>query len=807
VTLAKSSLAKRRKVSVTDLANFACRQGDLSPDAVVGPSAREGMRAHKALQGQRKRTHGEPEWLVAEFAVNFDYDFSDETNDEPNALKLRVGGRIDLVDTRAPRLTEIKTTLVPATEIPDAQRALQWAQLYLYGYIYAQQQAPSAGAIELELVHINIRAQTQESDLRLVSVGDLNEFADRALSVYAQWIQLIQERKQQLVNSTKELEFPFARFRDGQRDMAVAVYRSARDATPLLCEAPTGIGKTMSSLYPALKVMGENELHQLVYLSAKVSGQRSASEAIDKLCRAGLNATVISIRSKELTCFCSNGRCERDANNRCPMTLGFFDRLPQAQEELLSLGVIKGDSLDEVAWEHQLCPFELALQLLPWVQIVIADYNYVFDPLVRLAHFSASNKSRVLLVDEAHNLVDRSRSMFSAELSRLMCMVSAEESRQSQPLLAVQLDKLSKRLMSVVSDKNEMEVVTTEPPTSLLKTINLVLEQMSVAIAQGPSLGKRTTELWKALCRYVVIADLFSDRHRCIVSMSKVGNRREVRVVLFCLDASKALASSYQSFRVPVIFSATLRPASFYQDTLGLGSEVSTVQLASPFSAHKCLRAVVDWVDTRYRYRQSSLSDLVALIHECTDKRAGNYIVFFPSYAYLEQAHGLFNQLYPEQLTWVQARGQARSHHEQLLAQLDTAGHRVGFAIQGGVLGEGIDYRGDRLIGTIVVGTGLPGTDRQSELISEHFTNAGHNGYDFAYRYPGFTRVLQTAGRVIRSESDTGFVLLVDHRFRQRQYRQLFPSDWVVKYPGNLKQLEGEIDLFWKTRDQPVSTE
>jgi len=735
VTLAKSSLAKRRKVSVTDLANFACRQGDLSPDAVVGPSAREGMRAHKALQGQRKRTHGEPEWLVAEFAVNFDYDFSDETN--------RVGGRIDLVDTRAPRLTEIKTTLVPATEIPDAQRALQWAQLYLYGYIYAQQQAPSAGAIELELVHINIRAQTQESDLRLVSVGDLNEFADRALTVYAQWIQLIQERKQQLVNSTKELEFPFARFRDGQRDMAVAVYRSARDATPLLCEAPTGIGKTMSSLYPALKVMGENELHQLVYLSAKVSGQRSASEAIDKLCRAGLNATVISIRSKELTCFCSNGRCERDANNRCPMTLGFFDRLPQAQEELLSLGVIKGDSLDEVAWEHQLCPFELALQLLPWVQIVIADYNYVFDPLVRLAHFSASNKSRVLLVDEAHNLVDRSRSMFSAELSRLMCMVSAEESRQSQPLLAVQLDKLSKRLMSVVSDKNEMEVVTTEPPTSLLKTINLVLEQMSVAIAQGPSLGKRTTELWKALCRYVVIADLFSDRHRCIVSMSKVGNRREVRVVLFCLDASKALASSYQSFRVPVIFSATLRPASFYQDTLGLGSEVSTVQLASPFSAHKCLRAVVDWVDTRYRYRQSSLSDLVALIHECTDKRAGNYIVFFPSYAYLEQAHG----------------------------------------------------------------TGLPGADRQSELISEHFTNAGHNGYDFAYRYPGFTRVLQTAGRVIRSESDTGFVLLVDHRFRQRQYRQLFPSDWVVKYPGNLKQLEGEIDLFWKTRDQPVSTE
>lgn len=784
------TISKSIRLAITDLADFACREGDLMPYSVIGPSAKEGMQAHKRLQAMRKDESDNSEWIVSEFAVKYEC--------EQNGLTIQVGGRIDLVDTRKHRISEIKTTLVPASEVPDWQRALQWAQVYLYGFVYIEQAKEDIEALELELVHVNIRADTQTSDVRTVSASEVATFFSNAISCYSSWMQKIQAWNIRLEASTKDLAFPFAEFRAGQRDMAVAVYRAGRDASPLLCEAPTGIGKTMSSLYPAMKLMGEQELTQLLYLTAKVSGQKSAFEAVYKLRDAGLQVTAISIRSKELSCFCSNGRCERDSTNRCPMTLGFFDRLPQARDELLAMGIIDATALDEVAWEHQLCPFELVQQLLPWMQLVIADYNYVFDPLVRLAHYSRVQKHSVLLVDEVHNLVDRSRSMYSAEVSRLNCLEASAECRRSHSMIAQDLDKLAKRLLSVGGAIDEECTVTRDVPVSLTRTISGVLESISIAMSEGPALGECTAKLWKALCRFVVISELFSEQHRCLTYNSRCGKAREVRVVLFCLDASKELASSYKMFKTTVVFSATLRPSTFYKDTLGLGSDTHSLQLASPFSAHKCYRAVVDWIDTRYRQRQSSLGSLVELIYECTSMRSGNYIVFFPSYIYLQQALDLFAQLYPQRATWAQTRGQSRTEHEQLLEELDTPGHRVGFAIQGGVFGEGINYHGDRLIGTIIVGTGLPGTDQQSELIAEHYSDSGHNGYDFTYRYPGFTRVLQTAGRVIRSTNDTGFVLLVDHRFKQHSYRSLFPADWVVNYPKAQIQLQEALEGFWE---------
>ena len=782
------------------------------PDGVIGPSAREGMRAHKTLQDERKQALGHPEWLRSEVPISCTCLIKD--------VSIRLGGRVDLVDSRTPLLTEIKTTLVPADEIPDSQKALQWAQLYLYGYVYYQQNKSESDGLanahagntlsgdpalqlDLELVHINIRANTQSSEKRIISADYLHEYANSALQRYVQWIVEIQAWKKRMVLSAGNLPFPFEHFRAGQHDMAAAIYRACRDKSELMCEAPTGIGKTVSSLFPAIKSLGEGKVQQLVYLTAKAAGRLSAEQAMHKLCGSGLQATMIQVRAKQPTCFCSNGRCERDVSGRCPMTLGFFDRLPQARNELLAKGVIDNEVLDEVAWAHQLCPFELVLQLLPWVQVVVADYNYVFDPLVRLSHFSALRKDTLLLVDEAHNLLDRSRSMYSAELNRSLCMRAANECRQAHPMVARELDTLSRQLLTVAAkaefsgDANNNVQVLNDAPSSLSRAVSEARVQLSEAMAKQGVLGDVASDVWKALCRYAVIHELYSEQHRCLVQQTREGQRRQVLVSLYCLDASSALASCYRLYRAAILFSATLRPAAFYRDTLGLCEGTRHLQLSSPFDAQRCFRAVIDWVDTRYHYRQGSINRLVELIHHSTNHKRGSYLVFFPSYAYLEQVHAVFVDTYPQRKTWVQSRGQSRDEQQRLLDELDNAGHRIGFAIQGGVFGEGIDYVGERLIGTLVIGTGLPAMGTQSELIAQHYRESGHDGYDFAYRYPGFTRVLQTAGRVIRHESDAGFVLLVDARFKQSTYRQLFPDDWKVAYPQDQARLVDALNNFW----------
>jgi len=482
------------------------------------------------------------------------------------------------------------------------------------------------------------------------------------------------------------------------------------------------------------------------------------------------------------------------------MTLGFFDRLPQARDELLALGIIDNNRLDEVAWEHQLCPFELAQQLLPWVQIVVADYNYVFDPLVRLPHFSMTGNRTVLLIDEAHNLPDRSRSMYSAQLSRELCINAAHECRVTHPLLAAELDRLSRALRQSGRAVDKVPCVSCDAPASLARAVASVLVQMNAVISGPVLLGENAASLWKELCRYSVINDLFSDQHRSIIRTRSIGRLRDVVVTLYCVDASRALKATHQLYRATVAFSATLRPGAFYRDTLGLDADTGYMQLTSPFDARRCFRCVVDWVDTRYHYRQESMKKLVSLIYDCTAIKPGNYLVFLPSYAYLEQLHALFAKTYPVRSTWAQSRHQSRQERQVLLDKLDTDGHRIGFAIQGGVFGEGIDYTGSRLIGTLIIGTGLPANDTFTELVAEHYSQNGLNGYDFTYRYPGFTRVLQTAGRVIRGESDKGFVLLVDKRFNKAAYRNLFPGDWHLDYPLDQDALVSGLTAFWETQ-------
>jgi len=579
--------------------------------------------------------------------------------------------------------------------------------------------------------------------------------------------------------------------------MAAAVYRAVRDGEELLCEAPTGTGKTISTLFPSVKSLGQGDVKQVVYLTAKVAGRLSALQSLTQMTEAGLNINAVQIRSKHTTCFCSVGRCERDDTGRCPMTLGFFDRLPDARDELLSMGVISDEQMDEIAWQYQLCPFELALQMLPWVHVAIADYNYVFDPLVRLPHFSESRSDTVLLVDEAHNLVDRSRSMFSGELSRDDCLDEAHSYRRTHPHVSNALEKLSTAMMEYARHKPEGDTVEEETEKSVSRAASKAIEAIMEASGESPALPESSTDIFRALCRYVAINELYGDAHRTIVKVSKQGRRKQVLVSLYCLDASKALKKQYKLFKSSIVFSATLRPALFYRDTLGLPKKTPQIQISSPFDPERCCHAIVDWIDTRYRKRRDSLDDLVNLIAALSEKKRGNYLVYFPSYAYLDLVSKEFITRFPDVEVWCQTSDMNREEQSALLKSLDCPGHRVGFAILGGVFGEGIDFVGDKLIGAVVVSTGLPGLGTESDLVSNHYREQGHDGYDFTFRYPGFTRVLQTAGRVIRAESDRGIVILVDDRFKQSFYTRLFPETWKIQRSANLNSLSADIEKFW----------
>lgn len=784
------------RVSVTALAAFSCRTGDLSSDGVVGPTARQGMRAHQKIQRlAREKSRDQTLPVETEVALSGVYTL--------RGCQITLGGRVDMLDRHGLRISEIKTTLVAAEHLPEAQQALQWAQLYLYGHLYLSSLEADVDALELELIHMNIRSGLQESQCRLMNRQALEEHATTALTVYVDWLERVTNRQRQLSDTASVLKFPHARFRDGQRDMSAAIYRCARDAQVLMCEAPTGIGKTVSALFPAIKFMGEEGVSQTSYLTAKVAGRLSAMHALEHMHASGLSVSAVQIRAKQSTCFCSIGRCERDETGRCPMTLGFFDRLPAAREELLDCGIMTDSVLDDIAWQHQLCPFELALQLLPWTQVVIADYNYVFDPLVRLQHYADDRSDSLLLVDEAHNLLDRSRSMYSANLSRVQCLEQAALCRQHHSLVAHSLDKLASEMLLHARDQQiETQVSETTSP-ALSRRAGEVIEAMAAQQGQIPSLPESCNELFKALCRYVVISDLYGEHHRVITTSNKLGRRKQVDITLFCLDASQALQKQYKQFKAAVVFSATLRPAGFYRDALGLPDATSSLQLTSPFAPERALHCVVDWIDTRYRQRQTSLPALLELIHAVCSLKPGNYLVFFPSHAYLNQVYEAFTALYPEQETWKQSAEHSREQQPQILAHLDTPGHRIGFAIQGGIYGEGIDYVGDRLIGVIVVSPGLPGLDTQSRLISAHYQQQGHDGFDFTYRYPGLTRVLQTVGRLIRDEADGGVVLLVDPRFGSSFYRQLFPQHWQLDRPATVSRLLDRVERFWDGLSYP----
>ncbi|MFV8782615.1 ATP-dependent DNA helicase [Microbulbifer sp. SA54] len=832
MTETEMATAETLRLSVGELVAFACRTGDLLADAPAGPTAQEGIRAHQKLQKRR------PPGSEAEYRLQVEFLFAGQP--------VQLCGRVDILHQPA-MLEEIKTTYCPPQKLPEAVRKLHWAQLKIYGFCYLlEQQAHGdtgdTGPLTLQMLWYNLKDKKSYPEQQNFQRAELEAFAHAALHTYLQWHQAWQQHRTRMHTTAQALTFPFPDYRPGQRQLAVAAYRSLRDGNELLAEAPTGIGKTISTLFPAIKAMGEQHVDQLVYLTAKNSGRQMVRDTATRLHHRGLTLSLLEIQARDKTCACRTGRCSLDADGICPRTQGFFDRLPEARHKLLGEPLLTPDVVAGVADALQLCPFELSLQMLPWADLVVCDFNYVFDPLVRMQSLCDDSRRRALLVDEAHNLADRARDMHSAVLTRSESRRAAAACK-GYPSLKRSIQSLVRALDRWVSerpdrerfavsfagqngdvwvtpitrhgapaihgedsakDSVEFEQYAEYRPDAITQAAHKVMAVVSQLSEQSLSPPEEIREWLNGLYRYLTIESLLGDQHRCLTRRAHPDTPwQEQQLKLLCLSAADYLQACYRQFHGVILFSATLRPPGYLYQQLGLQPLTPYLSLPSPFDPAQMGVYLCPYVDTRYRARERATAALVDMIARVYHSRPGNYLVFFPSYRFLQQVLDHFAREFPEIPVLQQTAGASDGERAAFLEAFSENRQTLGFAIMGGVFGEGIDYVGEQLIGTIVVGVGLPQVNEEQELLRlagdvACATGGGGNGFDIAYRYPGLTRVLQTAGRVIRSESDRGVVVLADARFADPFYRPLYPAHWSLQTCTSGTALSQALNQFWR---------
>ncbi|HWH68136.1 MAG TPA: ATP-dependent DNA helicase [Candidatus Sulfotelmatobacter sp.] len=813
------------QVSVRELVEFVLRRGDLGGEHdFVGPQrALAGIRGHQKVQ--RSRPAGYQKELALVWQV--------ETDD----FILRVQGRIDGLWSTSKEvvLEEIKTIQGRWDHQADP---LHWAQAQCYGFIYARDQGWDA--ITLQLTYLELETGQLTELRQRFGLAELSAFFEQTTAVYLQWVRERHQWCQKRDQSIRALNFPFPDYRPGQRKLAVAVYRVMAGGGRLFLEAPTGIGKTMSVLFPAVKALGEGNLERIFYLTARTVGRAVAEQACAALQPAGLHLHTLTLTAKEKICLQAGQPCDP---RTCRLARGYYDRRQPAMREALGHAAITRPVLETVSRQHQVCPFELSLDLSSWVDAVICDYNYVFDPKVYLRrHFGEQAGEYAFLVDEAHNLVDRARDMFSAELNTRDIQEVRRAIKTAVPRCARALSKLSAALRKLggpaappfdpadptdpalelnlfpagapgattsgpAASAIQPPQLRTEPdractrqelPADLLPILETALQEAEAWLAQNQPAEFRESllQLYFRLHSFRRTAELYDERYVTILQPGAA-----VRVRLFCLDPSFLLRRALARGKAAVFFSATLTPIDYYRELLGGSSEDPVLQLPSPFPPQHLAVLVQDRIRTQFKARAGSLTEVVHSIGALVQGRPGNYLVYLPSYQYLTAVQEQFQALHPALRVLVQRPGMNETERDTFLAAF-AAEHRetlVGFAVLGGIFGEGIDLVGDRLIGAIIVGVGLPQLCAERDLIRDYFQHKAESGFDYAYTFPGMNRVLQATGRVIRSETDRGVVLLIDARFAEGRYRRLFPGWWQPAPVKSLDDIRQAVSRFWQT--------
>lgn len=770
------------KIAVKELANFLYSSGNLTYEFFYNRDENEGQKAHQFLQKQFPST-SKAEVYIKRSEVILE-------------REIEINGFIDGVHENH-LLEEIKSTKLDLEELDEDYHHEYLAQLKIYMALYLLEK--ELNCISGKLTYISLNDFETRSFEYEFSKEEILEFYYDSLNQYISWQLFLENDFQIKSESLKQLRFPFDSYRKGQQDFMKAVFCTLRDKKILYGVAPTGIGKTISVLYPGLKSL-KNPRDKIFYLTAKTTLKKLAIDTTDLLIKSGANIRLIELSSKEKSCFLHQEFCDPD---NCSYAKNFFEKLKDAVKDILKEKVITKEVVADYAIHHALCPFEFSLYVSEYADIVVGDYNYVFDPQVRLIrYFEEDNDYNIYaLIDEAHNLVDRARSMYSEELSINLLKEMKKSFKGLKPTVNKNLNNIINYIKELFTEDNN-HLIYDNVNKEIIDNLEALIEKCQKIFEETPK--DRIKDYQNAMKEYLGIKgflkinESFSSSHKFIIEKQD----KDYLLKITCLDAAKFTHQTMKQLSGTVLFSATLTPLDYFKQLLS-ENEGEHIILPSPFKQENLNLIFMDKVDTYYQNRNSSINSIIETIDIMVKAKAGNYIIFFPSYQYLKMVLDQVKETGHDYLIIEQEKDMLLSERELIISLFDESENsKVGFFVMGGMFSEGIDFIGDKLSGVIIVGVAIPQVNYQNEMLKDYFEKTMNTGFDYAYTYPGFNKVLQAAGRVIRSSTDKGVVVIADKRITNYRYLSLLPTHWNhFKRINKAYELKKELNQFWENKN------
>ena len=789
------------RVSVRNLVEFILRSGDIDNrrGAMADKDAMQmGSRLHRKIQGK--------------MGADYHAEVPLRTQIDCDGFLLIVEGRADGIFEQDGQtvIDEIKGVFrdVERMEEPDP---VHLAQARCYACIYAEQQ--NLEKIGVQMTYANLDTEEIRRFSSSYTRSELEEWFAHLTEAYQKWAQMQLEWKTERKASIGKTVFPYP-YREGQKDLAAAVYRTIWHGKKLFIQAPTGVGKTLSTVFPAVQAVGQELGDKIFYLTAKTITRTVAEEAFSLLKKQGLHYKVLTLTAKEKICFCEEPDCNPE---KCPYARGHFDRVNDAVYELLTSyeensANYSRERIMEQAEKWKVCPFEMALDVSLWSDAIICDYNYVFDPQAKLKRFFAEGVKGdyLFLIDEAHNLVERGREMYSAALYKEDFLEVKRFLKPFSRKAVAALERGNKYLLEWKRECEEYTLLSNIDSFALnLFNVSHALEQLledRESVMNRPSTDseieegkKKTLDFYFQVRAFLEIYEELDDSYEIYVQHDREGR---FALKLYCIHTADKIGQCLEKGRASILFSATLLPVQYYMELLSGKPEDYAVYAKSTFDpAKKKVLLGLD-VSTKYTRRTpAEYQKIASYIRQITDSRQGNYLVFFPSYKMMTDVRAYFEaEMQDDTEILEQNMHMSEAQREEFLEQFQEreSGTLIGFCVMGGIFGEGIDLKKDRLIGAIVVGTGLPQVCNEREILKQYYDRRNMDGFDHAYRYPGMNKVMQSAGRVIRTDEDTGVIVLLDERFGQAQYRSSFPREWADYETCTLRNVKEKLERFWK---------
>lgn len=759
---------------IKDIVSYVYQSGDLNMGYFSINRAQRGTEAHQAIQKTYKKEECE---------IHVDH------LEEVEGDQFKISGRMDLLlkPDSGWIVGEIKSTTRNLDYIEADDRPDHWAQAKFYAYILLRQN-PQLESLTVRLIYCDLQGALRREFDKEFTLEELEPFIQTTLKVYASWYKILLKSQQLKMKTAKTLAFPFGEFRQYQRDLSGAVFHVMKHKKRLLLRAPTGIGKTMGTIYPAIKSL-QNEEQKIFYFTAKTIGRTVAETAFDKCHSAGWRGKITTISAKEKMCFMEEVRCDPAY---CPYAKGYFDRINNAVTDLFqSEELYTMDVLQKFAKIHEVCPFEYSLAMASISDGVIGDYNYMFDPKAQLKRFFEEPSDHLVLIDEAHNLYDRACNMYSASLNKETVITLKRLFKEKSKTIFRTLNTLN---LKFIGYRHEMEeaghddVFKPEADQRLLLEVLKTSQTIERYLSDNPDLEtdfkSPLTDFYFQLIQFLRISDYYNDAFKTRYE-ERFG---DLVVTLHCLNPAVHLVADLSKVRAAVLFSATLHPMDYFHTLLLNNEPCEELFLPSPFERENLDLLVNTGISTKYQARRASVEPIIKSLYQLTQKGAGNYLFFFPSYQYMEEVYEAYKLLAgDEQELQIQERLMDESQRTAFLERFQRRDGVVlaAFAVLGGIFSEGIDLIGDSLIGAAIVGVGLPQINPLTQERRQYFQETFGQGFAYAYTYPGFNKVMQAVGRVIRAEDDRGRVLLIDSRYREREYLALFPYEWQhAKFEG-----------------------